>query len=55
MIVMKNVLPNKYEFENLKQRCDVYSNVLLLQVAINIPISPIICERSFSSVRRIKN
>lgn len=58
MMVLKNCLSNNYSFEDLMRACnlEVYPNLYkLMQVALTIPISSATCERSFSSMRRIKN
>lgn len=57
-MVLKNCLTSIDDFEELLSSCnsDVYPNIYkLIQVALTIPISSAICERSFSSMRRIKN
>lgn len=58
MSVLKNCLPSKFKFEDLKMNINnkVYPNLYkLIQVAITIPIASATCERSFSAMRRIKN
>ena len=56
-MVLKNSLVNNYLLEDLMCACnpEVYPNLYkLMQVALTIPISSATCERSFSSMRRIK-
>jgi len=58
MMVLKNCLAKNYLIEDLMNACNpsVYPYVFkLIQVAITIPISLETCERSFSSMHRIKN
>jgi hypothetical protein len=58
MLVSKNSLPAKFEFEDLKNQCNKSSfpNVYkLVQVVMTIPIPPSMCEHSFSVMRRFKN
>jgi len=56
-LVLKNSLPANFEFEDSKNQCNqsLFSNVYkLVQVEIPILIS-LMCERSFSAMRRLKN
>lgn len=58
MIVLKNCLPAKFNFEDIQKviNINVYPNLYkLIQVAITIPVSSATCERSFSAMRRVKN
>lgn len=58
MLVLKNCLSSNYLLEDVICACnpEVYPNLhKLMQVALTIPISSATCERSFSSMRRIKN
>eukprot|EP00102_Acyrthosiphon_pisum_P013760 XP_008183460.1 PREDICTED: zinc finger MYM-type protein 1-like [Acyrthosiphon pisum] len=58
MMVFKNCLPPDLNFDDIKGKInkEAFPNLYkLLQIAITIPISSATCERSFSSMRRIKN
>ena len=61
MLVAKNCLvkiKENFDIDDIKQVIteDVYPNLYkLLQIAFTIPVSLATCERSFSSMRRIKN
>lgn len=61
MIVANNCLKvskKDFDFNDLKKVVEkhIYPNLYkLLQIAVTIPISSATCERSFSSMRRIKN
>lgn len=58
MMVFKNCLPPDFNFDDIKGKInkEAFPNLYkLLQIAITIPISSATCERSFSSMRRIKN
>jgi len=49
---------NDFDFNDLKKVVEkhMYPNLnKLLQIAVTIPISSATCERSFSSMRRVKN
>lgn len=56
MLVAKNYLKNSTD--DLKQilNKEVFPNLYkLMQVALTIPVSSATCERSFSTMRRLKN
>ncbi|XP_025409156.1 uncharacterized protein LOC112682689 [Sipha flava] len=58
MLVIKNCLPSNYNHDVTKDICkeSTFTNVYkMLQVALTIPVSSATCERSFSSMRRLKN
>jgi len=58
MMVFKNCLPPDFNFDDIKRKIhkEAFPNLYkLLQIAVTIPISSATCERSFSSMRRIKN
>jgi len=61
MVVAYNCLKvskNDFDFNDLEKVVNkhIYPNLYkLLQIAVTIPISSATCERSFSSMRRIKN
>jgi len=58
MMVVNNCLPPNFTLEDLKDKVkkDSFPNLYkLLQIAITIPVSSATCERSFSTMRRIKN
>ncbi|KAL4149960.1 hypothetical protein QTP88_003811 [Uroleucon formosanum] len=58
MLVLKNCLPSNYNHDIVKNICKelTFLNVYkMLQVALTIPVSSATCERSFSSMRRLKN
>jgi len=58
MMVFKNCLPTNFSFDDVKKNIQkvTFPNLYkLIQVGITIPISSATCERSFSSMRRIKN
>jgi len=60
MLILKNCLPSSYNhnIDTTKDICKkaTFPNVFkLLQVALTIPVSSATCERSFSSMRRLKN
>jgi len=60
MLILKNCLPSSYNhnIDTIKDICKkaTFPNVFkLLQVAFTIPVSSATCERSFSSMRRLKN
>ncbi|KAL4101261.1 hypothetical protein QTP88_021281 [Uroleucon formosanum] len=58
MLVLKNCLPSNYNRDIIKDICKkpTFPNVYkMLQVALTIPVSSATCERSFSSMRRLKN
>jgi len=58
IIVFKNCLPANFTFDDTKKNIVkvTYPNLYkLIQVGITIPISSATCERSFSSMRQIKN
>lgn len=58
MMVINNCLPPNFTLEDFKDQVkkDSFQNLYkLLQIAITIPVSSATCERSFSTMRRIKN
>lgn len=61
MLLTKNCIQNKnlnFDILGIKKVVtkDVFPNLFkLIQVGLTIPISSATCERSFSSMRRIKN
>ncbi|KAL4118882.1 hypothetical protein QTP88_011764 [Uroleucon formosanum] len=58
MMVFKNCLLPNFNFDDIKGKInkEAFPNLYkLLQIAITIPISSATCERSFSSMRHIKN
>lgn len=58
MLIIKNCLPSNYNHDVTKGICkeSTFPNVYkMLQVALTIPVSSATCERSFSSMRRLKN
>ena len=58
MMVFKNCLPKNFSFDDVKKNIQkvTFPNLYkLIQVGITIPISSATCERSFSSMRRVKN
>lgn len=58
MMVVKNCLPTVFEIQDLKEKIikDSFPNLYkFMQVAITLPVSSATCERSFSTMRRIKN
>ncbi|KAL4127212.1 hypothetical protein QTP88_011403 [Uroleucon formosanum] len=58
MLVLKNCLPSNYNHIIVKNICKepTFPNVYkMLQVALTIPVSSATCERSFSSMRCLKN
>jgi len=60
MLILKNCLPssNNHNIDTIKDICkkDTFPNVFkLLQVALTIPVSSATCERSFLSMRCLKN
>jgi len=58
IMVFKNCLPANFTFDDVKKNIVkvTYPNLYkLIQVGLTIPISSATCERSFSSMRRIKN
>jgi len=59
MMVFKNCLPTNFSFDDVKKNIQkvTFPNLYkFIQVGITIPpISSATCERSFSSMRRIKN
>jgi hypothetical protein len=58
MLVLKNCLPSNYNHDIMKDICKelTFPNVYkMLQVALTIPASSGTCERSFSSMRCLKN
>lgn len=58
MMVFKNCLPPDFNFDDIKKTIqkEPFPNLYkLIQIAITIPISSATCERSFPSMRRIKN
>jgi len=58
MLVIKNCLSSNYKHDDIKNICKepTFPNVYkMLQVALTIPMSSATCERSFLSVRRLKN
>ncbi|KAL4112638.1 hypothetical protein QTP88_016386 [Uroleucon formosanum] len=57
IMVFKNCLPANFTFDDIRKNIVkvTYPNLYkLIQVGITIPISSATCERSFSSMRRIK-
>lgn len=57
MLVMKNCLHSSFNHDDIKHVCknNTFSNVYkLLQVALTIPVSSVTCEKSFSSIHRLK-
>lgn len=57
MLVIINCLPSNYNHDVTKAICkeSTFPNVYkMLPVALTIPVSSAACERSFSSMRRLK-
>jgi hAT family C-terminal dimerisation region len=58
MLIMKNCLNSNFNHDEIKRVCEknTFPNLYkLLQVALTIPVSSATRERSFSSMRRLKN
>lgn len=57
-MVVHNCLPTNFTIKDVKEKIqkDSFPNLYkFMQVAITIPVSSATCERSFSTMRRIKN
>jgi len=56
--VLRSSIESQIDFDKIKEmvQSEIYPNLYtLLKVALSIPVSSATCERSFSTMRRIKN
>ncbi|XP_027854498.2 uncharacterized protein LOC114133074 [Aphis gossypii] len=57
MSVLRNILGENSSLEEIKQHLTLYDGInfcKIFQVAVTFPVSTATCERSFSTMRRIK-